>query len=367
MFILIFTSIITLMHVYVFWRILSVPYLKRRVPRKYIIGAGLFILAVFILGLFVGYRGTGPLALILEFLGMTWLGVLFLMFSCMIFTDIITGFGFFCKKTAPRLRGAALIVSLILCLIALIQGMRPPAVHSFDVSLSELPEELDGMVIVAMSDLHVGSVIGPRWMEARIDQALNQEPDLIVLVGDLFEVHGESGGKLLRKLKRLSAPCGVLAVTGNHEFYGRDNSRIDVIEEAGFQLLRNEWEEVKPGLVVAGVDDFTVARRRFGKGEEYIEEALKDRPEGAVILLSHTPWYTDHAAGAGVCLMICGHTHGGQIWPFNYLVRMTYPLMGGRYEVEDMTVLVCRGTGTWGPRMRLWRRGEMFRITLHRA
>ena len=93
-------------------------------------------------------------------------------------------------------------------------------------------------------------------------------------------------------------------------------------------------------------------------------KALSGRPPGATVFLSHTPWETEKAAGAGAGLMLSGHTHGGQIWPFSYMVRLRYPLLGGRYDVNGMTVIVCRGTGTWGPRMRLWRPGEILRITL---
>jgi len=82
------------------------------------------------------------------------------------------------------------------------------------------------------------------------------------------------------------------------------------------------------------------------------------------VLLSHTPWQAEKAANFGASLMLSGHTHGGQIWPFGYLVRRVYPLLGGRYEVAGMPVIVCRGTGTWGPRMRLWRPGEILRVTL---
>ena len=82
------------------------------------------------------------------------------------------------------------------------------------------------------------------------------------------------------------------------------------------------------------------------------------------MLLSHSPVQAEKAAAGGAGLMLSGHTHNGQIWPFNYLVRLTNPLVGGRYEVGGMPVIVCRGTGTWGPRMRLWRPSEILRITL---
>lgn len=131
----------------------------------------------------------------------------------------------------------------------------------------------------------------------------------------------------------------------------------------GVKVLHNEWSELSPGLVLAGVHDLT-RNHRSGSGADLVTEALSGRPSGAAIFLSHTPWQAEQAAAAGAGLMLSGHTHGGQIWPFGYLVRRVYPLLGGRYDVNGMTVLVCRGTGTWGPRMRLWRPGEILRVTL---
>ena len=82
--------------------------------------------------------------------------------------------------------------------------------------------------------------------------------------------------------------------------------------------------------------------------------------------MSHTPWQAETAADAGVGLMLSGHTHGGQIWPLDYMIQRRYPLLEGRHDVGGMTVIVCRGTGTWGPRMRLWEPGEILRVTLRR-
>jgi uncharacterized protein len=111
------------------------------------------------------------------------------------------------------------------------------------------------------------------------------------------------------------------------------------------------------------VSDLT-ANHRSGQAENDLSNVLAGRPPGATILLSHTPWRSDEAAKNGVGLMLCGHTHGGQIWPFGYLVGYVYPLLEGRYEVAGMTVIVCRGTGTWGPRMRLWNPGQILRVKL---
>jgi hypothetical protein len=363
MFRIILTSIVTVMHVYVFWRAGSAPFVKRHVPRKLFIGIGVAIWAVFLVGCTFGHGGAGVFAAALELLGMNWLGVLFLLFVAMLAMDLLTGFGFLMRRLASSLRGLALVIGGVLSVIAIVQGMRPPVVQSYEVHLPGLSDEMDGTVIVAISDLHLGSLLGERWLEARVAQVQAQRPDMVVLLGDIFEGHGQSHEKMLPVLRRLRAPLGVWAVLGNHEYYGGYDKNASLISQAPFRVLRDSWVEVRPGLVLAGVDDLT-SGRRSGQNGDSVLKALAGRPAGATVLLSHTPWHVDKAASAGAGLMLCGHTHGGQIWPFGYLVQRRYPLLEGRYEVDGMTVIVCRGTGTWGPRMRLWRPGEIMRITL---
>jgi predicted MPP superfamily phosphohydrolase len=354
-------SVVTLMHVYVFRRVASVPFLKRQFPKKYIAAAGMLLWALFIAGRVYGHTNSSELARILEFAGMNWMAGLFLVSVSLFAADCVTGFGYILPRLAPALRGMALAGGVMLSVIALVQGLRPPVIRYYEVAIPDLPAALNGTVIIAMSDLHIGSLLDKDWLEDRITQVQAEQPDLVLLLGDIFEGHGQSPEAMLPVLRRLSAPLGVWSVNGNHENHGHDVSPL--LEESGFQVLRNRWAEVRPGLVLAGVDDLT-AIRRSGQESDIVAETLTDRPPAATILLTHTPWQYERAAQAGVELMLSGHTHGGQIWPFNYLVKHYYPLLGGRYEVGDMTVIVCRGTGTWGPRMRLWQPGEILRIRL---
>ena len=255
------------------------------------------------------------------------------------------------------------MVGGVLSLIALVQGLRPPVIRDYEVRLHALPDEMDGTVLVAMSDFHLGSLIGQKWLEARITQVQALQPDLVVLLGDIFEGHGGPEDGILESLGRLSAPLGVWAVHGNHESYGRRGGGVSPFEEAGIETLRNRWVEVRPGLVLAGVDNLS-RRGAESQAREVVLGALSGRPTGATIFLSHRPLQAETAASEGVGLMLSGHTHGGQIWPFGYLVRRVTPLLAGRYEVGGMTVIVSRGAGTWGPRMRLWAPGEILRVTL---
>jgi len=356
----------TLLQAYVFWRAASVPAIRRWVPRWALVALGVALWASLFLSFGLGHGGTGPLARMLELFGMTWLAVLFLAFVALLVTDVITGFGSRMPQRAPVLRGWALVAAGVLSVIALVQGLRPPVVRDYEVRLAGLPANLDGTVLVALSDLHLGSLLGERWLAARMAQVQTLRPDIVVLLGDLLEGHGQAEGDLLADFRRLAAPLGVWAVTGNHESHGGRSSSARLLEDTGFPVLHDRWAEVRPGLVLAGVDDLT-SRQRAHLGGDPIRQALAGRPPGATILLSHTPWEAEKAAAAGVGLMLSGHTHGGQIWPFDYLTRVFYPLLGGRYEVDGMPVIVCRGTGTWGPRMRLWRPSEILRVTLKAA
>jgi predicted MPP superfamily phosphohydrolase len=355
-------AVITLMHVYVFWRAASIPFVQGFLPGKYLALTGVLLWVLFFAGRVYGHSGSTALARIVELAGMNWMGVLFLLFVALLAVDCFTGFGFILPRLAPALRGWGLAAGLVLSAIALFQGLRAPVIRDYEVQMPALPAALNGMVIIAMSDLHIGSLLDKQWLAKRITQVQAEKPDLVVLLGDIFEGHGrQSPDAIVPVLRRLTAPLGVWAVNGNHENHGNDMSPL--MQEAGIRLLRNSWIEVRPGLILAGVDDLT-ARHRAGRGGDIVSKTLANRPQAATILLTHSPWQSETASEAGVNLMLSGHTHGGQIWPFSYLVGHFYPLLGGRYEVENMTVIVCRGTGSWGPRMRLWLPGEILRITL---
>ena len=354
----------TLMHLYVFLRAASAPLVRRRIPRWILVGFALLLWAVFLLPRAIGYGGAGAWSVALEFCGMNWIAALFLTTIALLAVDLATGFGFLFRRFAPSLRDWALIAGATLSVIALIQGMRPPVVRDYEVRLAGLPDEMDGLVLVAMGDLHLSTLIGPRWLNARVAQVQALRPDLVVLLGDIVEARAPAKDELIAGLRRLSAPLGVWAILGNHEFYGRSGEDPALLlGMAGMTVLRNRWAEVRPGLILAGVDDLTTRRRTGSEGDPVVQ-ALAGRPPGATLLLSHTPWEAEKAASAGVGLMLSAHTHGGQIWPFGYLVGLRYPLLAGRYDVEGMTVLVTSGAGTWGPRMRLWRPGEILRVTL---
>jgi predicted MPP superfamily phosphohydrolase len=357
------TTAFALMLAYAVWRASSVPFLARRIPRRAFMPAGLLLLAFFLAGRFIGHGSSGTAVVLLELSSLSGMVLLFLVSVCLLVVDILTLFGRLFAHRAPFLRSCALVAGLALSVIALVQGMRPPTVTDYEVRLEGLPADADGTVIAAMSDIHLGSILGEKWFNARVNQVMEFKPDIIVLLGDIVEGHGAPDERLLGSFRRLSAPLGLWCVTGNHEYHGGSGDTVDFFERAGFRVLRDSWALARPGLVIAGVDDLTT-RRRSGGNADPVGHALAGRPQGGTVLLSHSPLMLERAAGAGAGLVLSGHTHGGQVWPFGYFVRTLYPAVSGLNLAGNMPVIVCRGTGTWGPRMRLWRRAEILRITL---
>lgn len=208
------------------------------------------------------------------------------------------------------------------------------------------------------ADLHLGATLGPRWLEARIAEVEALKPDLVVLLGDVFEGHGAPAPETVHMLRRLQAPLGVWGVNGNHERHG---TALSPLESAGVQVLQDAWAEPAPGLLLAG------STQAHGHGRDVTGTAWApplERLRGGLVLLSHVPSHAQEAAQAGVGLMLSGHTHGGQIWPFGYLVGTASPVVQGQTSLDRMTLIVNRGAGTWGPRMRLWKRAEISLITL---
>jgi uncharacterized protein len=364
-FLLIVLAVWTLMHGYAFWRLSGFPPFAAPTARRFLAVAAAALWLCYPLARVLSSR-VGRLALPLEALGSVWIGALFLLVASLLAADVATGFGFLFREQALRARAAAVAAAGLLSALALVQGLRPPVVTDRTVRIEGLAPAQDGLVVVQLSDLHLGPLLSTGWLSRRVADVESLKPDLIAVTGDVLDQDASEAEALVPGLRRLTARLGVYAVTGNHEFYAGLDGSVAVLRKAGFRVLRDEAVLAAPGLVVAGVDDLT-ARRQMGGRDGFVDRALASRPQGATIYLSHSPSDVERAAELGVDLMLSGHTHDGQIWPFAYLVKLAYPRLSGAHEVGRMTLYVSRGTGFWGPPMRLFRRSEIVRITLRRA
>lgn len=365
MFLITVLTIWSFMHLYAFWRLASLPLLSP-VPRWVWWLVGLLFWFSYPFARYLDRNGmSSEFARLLELLGAVWLGTLFLLVTALLASELVTVFGLWKASVVP-VRTGSLFLAALLSAVGIVQGNRAPQVESLVVNLPQLPRDLDGLRVVQLSDLHLGTILREGWLAARLAEVQALKPDLVVVTGDLIDGNARHVERLLPLLSQLKAPLGVYAVTGNHEFYAGLEASVQLLGDAGFTVLRDQHLEVRPGLVMAGVDDLT-ARRQFAIDHFGVQKALAGRPPGACIFLSHSPWQVEEAARLGAGLMLSGHTHDGQIWPFSYLVRLSYPYVGGTYQVNGLTLHVSRGTGTWGPRLRLWKPGEITLITLRSA
>ena len=363
MFVVILGLLTTLLHLYISWRVGSLNWFASEPAQRMVWIASLIIWLLYLAGIRYAMVPGGKLAFLFERMAMDWLGILFITSTVLLALDLLTGFGLWAKPWLNELRSGAFGIAILLIVIAFIQGTRPPVISRFELSLAQLPDALDGKRVVMLSDLHLGSQFGPAWLEKRVHQIETLQPDLIVLVGDIFEGHGPLDPDFKTVFERLRAPLGVYAVTGNHEFYGDTRAAIAMSQNTGIHWLRNEMREIASGLIIAGADDLSVQQMR-GEQRDIMSPLLASRTDGAIILLSHSPLQVEQASAAGAGLMLSGHTHNGQIWPFTCLVKRFFPYITGAYQVGAMTLIVGRGTGLWGPRMRLWQPGEIIEVTL---
>ncbi len=312
-----------------------------------------------------------------------WMGMMFLLLTCLLATDVtrlLWRIGQAVATNAPpadpsrrialsRLfAGVASFAALGLGVRALGLGLGRVTIRNVRVSLSRLPSALSGTTIVQLSDIHIGSTLGRDFIEEIVERTNSLEPDLIAITGDLVDGSVEDLREHVAPLARLKARFGVYFVTGNHEYYSGAVEWCEEIVRLGIRVLRNERVAIgddQHSFDLAGIDDFSAHRFGNGHGPD-LPRALAGRdPDRELVLLAHQPRAIHEAEALGVGLQLSGHTHGGQIWPFNYLVRLQQPVVSGLSRIGRSLIYVSNGTGFWGPPMRLGAPAEITQLTLH--
>lgn len=269
-----------------------------------------------------------------------------------------------------------LTLSLLATMVGLFNARRLPSVVAVDVPIQNLPAALNGFRIVQITDLHAGPTIKQGFVQRVVQQANQLDADLIALTGDLVDGSVDRLRTHVRPLCMLRARHGVFAITGNHEYYVGALPWIDEFKRLGMTVLLNshrviEHRDVDAGtarLMVAGVTDYS-AGKFIAEHATNPTAALHGAPAHAdvKILLAHQPRSMFEAASLGVDLQLSGHTHGGQFWPWAYFVPLQQPLVAGLHQYQGMHVYVSRGTGYWGPPLRLGARSEITLLKLRQA
>ncbi|WP_329406881.1 metallophosphoesterase [Streptomyces sp. NBC_00704] len=273
------------------------------------------------------------------------------------------------QDRARTVTWAVLGVTVVLLAWGYAEARRVPRVRRLDVRLPRLGAGLDGTRVVLITDTHYGPLDRARW-SARVCETVNTlEADLVCHTGDIAD-------GTARRRRAQAAPLGTVRatrarvyVTGNHEYYSEAQGWVDLMDELGWEPLRNRHLLLERGgdtLVVAGVDDVTAESSGLAGHRAHLAGALAGADPGLpVLLLAHQPKFVDRAAAAGIDLQLSGHTHGGQIWPFHHLVRLDQPVVAGLSRHGARTLLyTSRGTGFWGPPFRVFAPSEITLLVL---
>jgi uncharacterized protein len=223
------------------------------------------------------------------------------------------------------------------------------------VRLRRLDPAFDGFRMAVVSDVHLGPLSGRRHTERIVRMINEQEPDLVAIVGDLVDGTVEELGRAAEPLRDLQSREGTFFVTGNHEYFVDDTgSWLRELDRLGVQTLSNDNTAIRRGAAafdLAGVND--VGGAEFDDAPDFAR-ALGDRDTSRpVVLMAHQPVAARDAAPYGVDLQVSGHTHGGQMVPFNLLVKLQQPIVAGYGEVDGVPVYVTNGAGFWGPPVRV--------------
>ncbi len=297
--------------------------------------------------------------------GYTWMGVI-----------LIAGFMFFCSDLAafalrrlgqagtlsylPPLTLAALAVILAW---ALYGGLKTPPIKEITIPIKNLPPALDGFKIVQISDMHVDSDWKLREFSGIVDRINAASPDLVLVTGDLIDPGITCNEGLMELASKIKSRLGLYGSLGNHEYYYGLDKSAGCYKAFGIKLLKNESLELKD-LRLIGLGDIHTEHLSEIDVTAILKKAGNEK---FTILMSHQPVYYKAIAAAGDYLVFSGHTHRGQIFPFNIFTKAFYPYFYGLYHINNSVFYVTSGTGTWGPPMRWLAPSEIPIITLRPA
>ena len=312
----------------------------------------------------MGYTRThyGTLESLAYYAAYIWAGLVFVFCFLVLVFALVQGIGALCHiSLRPPLKIITLFTFAAVTVLSVWGGFCPPKIQyistsvaaaSADAPVSSTPQ----LTAAVISDTHLGTGVSlSRWKKvlARIEQ---QKPDIIFVLGDLFE-YGMNAREYADELAAVKPPLGIYGVLGNHEYYMGYQNSVNFYERAGIKLLQNETVTLPNGLQLIGVNDIQTT----GVTQQQLDKLLaKTNPAAPRILLSHQPLLTQTAAKHNIPLVLSGHTHAGQLWPFHYLVKLKYPYRYGWYQIGPQSRLyVTSGVFYWGMPLRLFAAAEI--------
>ena len=261
-----------------------------------------------------------------------------------------------------------LILAFSYIIKGLVGGIKRPELNKVDIYIKDLG--FDELTIVQLTDVHIGNTIGQEFVRECVERINTLKPDIVVITGDLVDRKIEDAKDDLSPLKELQTRFGTYFVLGNHEYYHGAEDIANYMPELNIKALLNESVTIRDGenaLNIVGINDLQSIRFNTLPIDTYkaFESVDKNAP---TVLLSHQPKSIEAVKGKEYDLMLSGHTHGGQIFPFGFLVMLQQPFLAGLHAVTaTKQIFVSRGTGYWGPPVRVFAPSEISVLTLKPA
>lgn len=344
--------------------------------REFCVVIVVVLAAAFILGRILERIRLSALSTILVWMGSFWLAAMVYFFLIAVALDILRLLNYILpwfpstlNLPSARTKDVVAIVVTSIVVVAVFLGhlnALRPRIKTLNLSVGKKTSNVDSFNIVAVSDIHLGTIIGKSRLQRIIALINSLNADVVLLPGDVFD---EDIGPVIKEnlgetLRTIQSKHGVIAITGNHEYIGGAEAACRYLGDHGITVLRDSSVTIDGICTVVGREDLS-SRQFGGKQRKSLDELLSDNNQGLpVILLDHQPFHLDDSERLGVDLQLSGHTHHGQLWPFNYIAQKIFEVSWGYKKKGNTHVYVSCGVGTWGPPVRIGNTPEVVNIRL---
>lgn len=313
---------------------------------------------------------------IFSFVGAYWMGIMVYLIMLLVLGDItqlilrkfrLIPRGLINNRKFTAIKGLTVIGLVLVIVVYGRWNATNPKIVTYGVQLDKAAGHLKELNVVMLSDLHLGTLVNKRQLVKIVGEIEKLQPDIILMPGDIIDdrVDVFVDENMAEVFRKLNPPLGIYASMGNHEYIGGHAEYVeDVLEEAGIKMLRDEGVIVENSFYIVGREDG--ASQRFTKiPRRQIADILQDfNTEMPIIMLDHQPVDIDEAMEAGVDIMLSGHTHRGQLFPFRIFTKRLFKVDWGYEMLDNLHVIVTSGAGTWGPPIRVGHRSEIVYIKI---
>ncbi|PAF51177.1 hypothetical protein BKH43_02930 [Helicobacter sp. 13S00401-1] len=366
---IIFVCVAVILHIFIYFALFR--YAGVYAPLRQVFKVLIALNAIFLIANFVGSNirlSSWLNTLFASSIGIMWIFLVVSIVCIIIMLIVRVAFGYYYYYSlSPYIATILIVIAILATIVSFYEGYRLPVVSAQTIKLHGLKQDLKVAVI---ADLHITKLVKPAEVEKIVSEVNQLKPDLVFLVGDIIDAYYVNAKDSASKLKGLNAPLGIYYVLGNHEYHYDINNIVRAFSDMDFKVLMNSEVTLDDArLNIAGISDMSSARYKVDPKSDLapnLDKALEfANPSYPTILLAHQPKAIRLVGDKKVDLVVSGHTHGGQIFPFNFLVPLQQPYVRGLHEyAKGKFVYISVGTGQWGAPMRLFATREITLLNL---